>query len=184
MSLAVPFLAWRHPKPLGAQGRCIGARTDLPVDPRRLRRLARRIHREALRQGGPRLVCTSSLRRCRDVGRLLRRRWGWRHMVMPELLEADFGGWDGRAWADIPQAEVDAWVADFAGHAPGGGEPLRQVLARVAAWAPPAPGCVVVGHGGWMLARRWIGQHGPDRPPCSAAQWPHPPAYGACWPLR
>ena len=30
---------WRHPKPVGAAGLCLG-RTDLPVDPRKARRLA------------------------------------------------------------------------------------------------------------------------------------------------
>ena len=30
---------WRHPRPTGHEGRCIG-RTDVPVDPRKARRLA------------------------------------------------------------------------------------------------------------------------------------------------
>ena len=75
--------AWRHPRPRGVAGRCIG-RTDVAVDPRKARRLARRIHREALRevahgqaapgliapgliapgQAAPRVVCCSPLRRC------------------------------------------------------------------------------------------------------------------------
>ena len=31
--------AWRHPAPKGAAGRCIGARTDLPVDRRKAAQL-------------------------------------------------------------------------------------------------------------------------------------------------
>ncbi len=77
--------AWRHPRPRGVAGRCIG-RTDVAVDPRKARRLARRIHREALRevaqgqaapgltaqvQPAPSVVCCSPLRRCRDVARHL-----------------------------------------------------------------------------------------------------------------
>lgn len=175
--------AWRHPRPRGVAGRCIG-RTDVAVDPRKARRLARRIHREALRdtaqaQPTPRVVCCSPLRRCRDVARHLRR-LGWRVVVDAALLEADFGHWDGRAWADIPRHEVDAWVADFADHAPGGGESLRQVLARAAAWTPPEPGATVVAHAGWMLARQWWRLHGAAAIP-SAGQWPSAPRYGSRW---
>lgn len=195
---AAEVCAWRHPRPRGVAGRCIG-RTDVAVDPRKARRLARRIHREALRgvaqgqaapgliaqglispvQPAPRVVCCSPLRRCRDVARHLRR-LGWRVVVDAALLEASFGHWDGKAWADIPRHEVDAWVADFADHAPGGGESLRQLLARAAAWAPPVPGATVVAHAGWMLARQWWRQHGPAAIP-SAGQWPPAPRYGCRW---
>lgn len=173
------FIAWRHPRPTGHLGRCIG-RTDLPIDPRKARRLARRIHRHAHRQGLPHLVCTSSLQRCRAVGRHLRR-LGWRHVVDDALLEADFGAWDGQAWAHIAREAIDAWVADFLHHRPGGGESLQQVLTRAAAWLPPEPGATVVGHAGWMLARRWLQTHGLDRPPAQASQWPKPPAHGEAW---
>jgi len=173
------FIAWRHPRPIGHLGRCIG-RTDLPIDPRKARRLARRIHRHAHRQGLPHLVCTSSLQRCRAVGRHLRR-LGWRHVVDDALLEADFGTWQGQAWAHIARGAVDAWVADFLHHRPGGGESLQQVLTRAAAWQPPEPGATVVGHAGWMLARRWLQTHGLGRPPTQASQWPKPPAHGEAW---
>jgi len=99
------------------------------------------------------------------------------------LLEMHFGAWEGRAWALIPHAEVDAWVAHFADHAPGGGESLRQVLQRAAAWQAPVPGCTVVAHAGWMLARRWVHEHGQGTVPADAGQWPAPPAYGVCWRL-
>jgi alpha-ribazole phosphatase len=169
-------LVWRHPRPQGHHGRCIG-RTDLRVDPRKARRLARRIDAHARQHGLPRWVVTSPLRRTAAVGRALRR-LGWCHVVDEALLEADFGAWDGQAWSDIPVSEVDAWVADFADHAPGGGESLRAVMRRAAVWSAPVPGATVVGHAGWMLARQWVVQHGLDRLP-QAAEWPAPPAYGA-----
>lgn len=179
--MAEPTLwAWRHPRPEGATGRCVGAGTDLPVHWRRAKRLARRIQRQARRAGLPHCVHTSPLRRCADVGRWLRR-WGWRHVQDPALLELDFGSWDGRCWPDIGQAAVEAWVADFAAHRPGGGESLQQLLHRAAAWtpSPAAPGAIVVTHGGWMLARRWdVHQALPV-----AATWPRSPAYGALWRL-
>jgi len=170
---------WRHPRALGAGGRCIG-RTDVPVDRRRAKRLAHRIRALARRQGLPRIVITSPLQRCRDVGRWLRR-YGWQHRVEPALAEMDFGAWDGRRWADIPPAEVDAWCQDFLHHAPGVGESLHAFFTRVQAWTPPAPGVCIVGHAGWMLARRWLATGEPW--PTQAAQWPSSPPHGAQWTL-
>jgi alpha-ribazole phosphatase len=166
--------AFRHPRPAGAEGRCIGARTDLPVDRRRAKRLAHRIRRLARLEGLPRVVATSPLRRCADVGRWLRR-WGWRHRIDADLREADFGAWDGQPWACIAREEVDAWCAHFMGHAPGGGEPLAEFMARAARWQPTGA-AVVVTHGGWLLARRWPIDH-PGEPP-TAARWPAAPRYG------
>jgi alpha-ribazole phosphatase len=170
---------WRHPRALGTAGRCIG-HIDVPVDPRRAKRLAHRVRAQARRLGLPRVVLTSPLQRCHAVGCWLRR-WGWSHRMDPALIEADFGAWDGRRWADIAQADVDAWCADFLHHAPGGGESLHTFIQRVQAWqAPETPVCIV-GHAGWMLARRLLttGQAWPVR----ADQWPAPPAHGTRWTL-
>lgn len=172
--------AWRHPRPRGAEGHCIG-RTDLAVDRRKARRLARRIHTAACREGLPRVVFTSPLRRCAEVGRCLRR-LGWRHCIDPALAEADFGRWDGRRWADIARADIDRWCADFASHAPGGGEPLRTFMQRAGAWQPGGTAAVVVAHAGWMLTRQWL-QARSASPPL-AADWPAPPTYGERWLLR
>jgi len=176
MSEAV-LLAWRHPRPEGAAGRCIGAGTDLPVHWRRAKRLARRIQQQARREHLPHCVHTSPLRRCADVGRWLRR-WGWCHLQDAALLELDFGAWEGQPWSSVDKAELDAWVDDFAAHRPGGGESLLQLLQRAAGWVSgSSPFAIVVTHGGWMLARRW----GSDQALPAAAEWPRPPAYGALW---
>lgn len=166
--------AWRHPRAIGAKGRCIG-RTDLPVDPRRAKRLAHRIRRLARRHGLPRSVITSPLARCRDVGRWLAR-WGWRHEVSAALSELDFGTWDGLRWAEVPLAAFTAWEHDFARHRPGGqGEAVAALLARVRRFDPGATRCIVT-HGGWLSAAAWLADAG-DAPPASA-QWPAPPAPG------
>ncbi|HSV70325.1 MAG TPA: histidine phosphatase family protein [Methylibium sp.] len=168
--------AWRHPRPRGAEGRCIG-RTDLPVDRRRAKRLARRIQRVARRHGLGRVVHTSPLRRCRDVGRWLRA-WGWTHHIDDRLLEASFGRWEGRPWSDIPRAEIDAWCGAFVDRAPSDGEPLSALLQRARTWAPreiTGPHCVVVAHAGWMSARHWLRTRG-ETPP-RAEDWPAPPGY-------
>lgn len=165
--------AWRHPRAQGAEGRCIG-RTDLPVDPRRAKRLAHRVRAWARRHGLPRVVVTSPLQRGRAVGAWLAR-WGWRHRVDPALGELDFGRWDGQPWADVPQAEIDAWCADFARHAPGGGEPLPALLQRVRRF-DPADARLLVTHGGWLSAAQWLHEHGPAAP--AAERWPAAPGHG------
>lgn len=172
--------AWRHPRPERVAGRCIG-RTDVTVPARRAKRLARRIQQAARRHGLAKVVHTSPLQRCALVGQYLRR-WGWTHVRDPALLELDFGTWDGLPWSGIPQAHVDQWCDAFATHAPGGGEALQSLLARAADWKPSIDQAVLVGHAGWMLARRWAHQH-PQQAPQQAAQWPAPPAYGTLWRL-
>ncbi len=169
---------WRHPRPEGAAGRCIGSRSDLPVDPRRAKRLAHRIRRTARRHGLPQVIATSPLRRCADVGRWLRR-WGWRHHIDARLAELDFGAWDGQFWSDIQFVEVTAWEADFLGHAPGGGESLAALRQRQAEWlgaVGDAPARLVVGHAGWINALRT--RH---HPALKSADWPRPLRYGQCW---
>jgi len=171
---------WRHPKPVGAAGRCIG-QTDLPVDPRRAKRLAHRIRQTARREGLPRAVATSPLRRGADVGRWLRR-WGWRHQIDARLIELDFGAWDGRRWSTIAHAEVLAWEQDFLHHAPGGGESLQQLHARLsdalaavqAGYLPP----LMVGHAGWITL---LGcRDAVVRGTLTSADWPPPPRHGQC----
>lgn len=170
---------WRHPRPEGVAGRCIGAGSDVPVHWRRSKRLARRIQAQARRERLPHRVWTSPLRRCADVGRWLRQ-WGWEHRQDTALLELDFGHWEGQTWAAIGAEAVEAWVQNFAGYAPGGGEPLAALLERAAAWRA-MQGSLVVSHGGWMLARRWRQEQGQALP--SAQAWPPAPRYGECWRL-
>lgn len=168
---------WRHPKAKQSEGRCIG-RTDLDVDARRVRRLARRIRRQALRHGLPQIVITSPLQRCQAVGRYLRR-LGWVHHIDAALVEMDFGLWDGLPWDAISRNEIDTWCANFLSYHPGGGESLDNMFNRVAAWRIPETARIIVGHGGWMLVRQWLGS-GRSRP-IRADDWPSAPGYGTCW---
>lgn len=163
--------AWRHPRAIGAEGRCIG-RTDLAVDPRRAKRLAHRIRALARRQQLPRTVITSPLQRSRAVGRWLAR-WGWQHRVDPALAEMDFGAWDGRPWRDIAWDAIRAWEEDFLDHAPGGGESLRMLRGRVRAVLAEGGPCLAVGHAGWMNALRTRHLVQPR-----ATDWPAPLGHG------
>lgn len=165
------FTIWRHPKPLGAQDRCIGARTDLPVDARKAKRLAHRIRAHARRHGLAREVVTSPLARAAEVGRWLRR-WGFRWRVDAALTELDFGAWDGRRWRDIPRAEFERWMSDFCGFSFDGGEPLSKLLMRARHWQPPEGCSLGVGHAGWISAWGWRATEAP-----TARCWPRPLAY-------
>jgi len=170
---------WRHPRAAACEGRCIGT-TDVPVDRRKTKRLARRVQRAARIGGLPRVVFTSGLQRSAGVGRWLRR-WGWVHRIDTALTELDFGDWEGRSWVSIERAEVDTWCADFSRVAPGGGESLRTMFQRAASWHAAEP-AVVIGHAGWMLARRWL-QEGREWP-TTAAEWPASPRHGELWRLQ
>jgi alpha-ribazole phosphatase len=167
------FIIWRHPRPRGAEGRCIGGRTDLPVDPRKSKRLAHRIRAYARRHGLPREVVTSPLCRAADVGRWLKR-WGFRWLVDAALAELDFGRWEGRSWAEITRAEFDRWMTDFCGFDFETGESLNALLARAASWQPLC--ALVVGHAGWINARRWSQQCKSQSP--APHTWPAAGAYG------
>lgn len=166
---------WRHPKPQGAAGRCIG-RTDLPVDPRRAKRLAHCIQSVARREQLPHEVWTSPLARGRDVGLWLARQ-GFRLRVDARLAELDFGRWDGLRWSGIAHEDVAMWEADFLHHPPGGGESLAGLMQRVRAFlqehAVPGGALLVVGHAGWMQAAASL-----QGPAPTAATWPQAPGYG------
>lgn len=171
------MIVWRHPRPVGVAGRCIG-RTDVAVDRRKAKRLAHRIRRRAQRESWPRVVWTSPLQRSADVGRWLAR-WGWQHRVDTRLSELDFGEWDGQAWDSIGEAEVAAWTAAFATHAPGGGESVTQLMARCETFLSEhgQQGACVVSHAGWINAALRVSAGLPV--PTLATQWPAALAYAA-----
>jgi alpha-ribazole phosphatase len=123
------------------------------------------------------VVWTSPLQRCSEVGRWLRR-WGWCHLVDIRLMELDFGRWEGQPWSQIAPAEVAAWEADFIDHAPGGGESLRTLMARVQRFVQEkADGqpLLIVAHAGWMQALQWQIEEA-DLP--TADRWPKAPRHG------
>ncbi|MEW5880178.1 MAG: histidine phosphatase family protein [Pseudomonadota bacterium] len=167
---------WRHPRLRGADGLCIGA-LDWPVDPRRARRLARRIARHAAAAGIAREIATSPLARCRAVARHLRT-LGWRMRVDERLRELDFGRWHARRWSEIPPSQIAAWEADFLHYRPGGGESLASLRARLldyvaAATSGDAPPLAIT-HAGCIAALATLHLDRPD-----AAHWPAAPPPGA-----
>ena len=182
----------RHAPVLAPTGLCYG-QLDLPADPDATARCAERLA-EAL---PPRTVLRhSTLQRCELLAQAVQAlRPDLALKPDPRLRELDFGAWEGQTWAALPRAEVDAWAAQLATYAPGGGERLMDMLARVGAalqesfresekGAGSACDRVWIAHAGvarcvqWLLGERARAGHAP----CSA-HWPlQAPAPGA-WAL-
>jgi len=78
-------------------------------------------------------VHSSPLSRCASLAIALAP--GRAAVITPDLLELDFGSWEGRAWDAVPRAELDAWASDPWTYAPGGGESARSASLRFQAWA-------------------------------------------------
>lgn len=183
----------RHAPVLAPPGICYG-QLDLPVGLEATARCAEQLA-SAVPRALPRslVVRHSTLQRCELLAQAA-------YALRPDftlkpdarLRELDFGAWEGLAWEALPRAELDTWAAQLATYAPGGGERLVDMLARVgaalqedSAVAGETESDVVwIAHAGvarcvqWLLGER--GQRGDA--PCSA-HWPvHAPAPGA-WAL-
>jgi broad specificity phosphatase PhoE len=89
-------------------------------------------------------VFTSPLRRAHDTAAEIARAHGLDVEIDERLVELDYGEWDGRALADVPAHDWEAWRADPQ-FAPPGGERLVDVTARVAAFSTAVgePGLVI-----------------------------------------
>lgn len=122
----------RHPRPEVVKGLCYG-RLDVPAQPEDTERAAQTLARR-LPEG---LVLRSSPRqRCLALALRL-------HALRPDLVlqppeawlaEMDLGDWEGRLWAELPEAELTAWTEDFGHYQAGGtGESVGAFLARIEA---------------------------------------------------
>lgn len=90
---------------------------------------------QLLAEHGPfQAVFTSPRQRCRELADAI----SAQTTVEPRLAELDFGAWEGRRWAEIPKADIDDWVEKILQYAPGGGESLQALAARVTPWLEQA----------------------------------------------
>jgi alpha-ribazole phosphatase len=122
----------RHAQPLIGAGICYGA-LDVAADAALTTAAAKSL---AATLPANTLCRVSPLRRCQQLGAALA-------LIRPDLViksstctdarlaEMDFGHFEGQPWANIPQAAVDAWTADFGNHRFGGKESANEVLQRV-----------------------------------------------------
>jgi alpha-ribazole phosphatase len=141
----------RHPQPIGAQGRCYG-RKDLAVE-----RVALAAAAAAIRTQIPPAVLraatffSSPLSRCLELARDLAH--PGEPIVCDDLVELDFGAWEGKSWEAVPRDELNAWAADVWGYRPGGGESAAMAADRWRRWSQalrhrPADAVLAVTHAG------------------------------------
>lgn len=166
----------RHAQPLVPPGVCYGA-LDVPADAQATQACAERLA-QALPQAA--LVRCSPLQRCEQLRKiLLGLRPDLASKTDPRLAEMAFGSWEGQAWDAIGQPAIDAWVANFGHHRPGGGESAHAVLQRVGAALQDtqADNGVWLTHAGVIRAANlWLAG---VRDVPNAAAWPaHAPAFG------
>jgi alpha-ribazole phosphatase len=120
----------RHAQPLVDAGICYG-RLDVAADAGATAQSARQL--AAHLPAGSRVV-SSPLQRCEQLAHALYAlRPDLAYKTDQRLQEMDFGQWEGRAWQEIGQAELQAWTTDFANYTVGhDGESVTAFMARVA----------------------------------------------------
>jgi alpha-ribazole phosphatase len=127
----------RHPPPIGTDGLCYG-RLDVAVTPQAIEDAAdavlAQIPSETLE--GARIYCSPSSR-CVELARRIA---SPREPTPAEdLMEMNFGQWQGLAWDDVPREEIDAWAKDVWRYRPGGGESAEMVADRWQRWLAQLP---------------------------------------------
>ena len=162
----------RHAQPLIAPGVCYG-QLDVPADVDATAVCARALAK--ILPPGINVMC-SPLQRCEQLAHvLIGLQPDLSYRTDPRLKEMDFGQWEGQRWDDIGAQAIDAWVADFGRHRPGGGESVGQFMQRVAAaWDETASAAdtptLWITHAGVIRAATLL--HGDQCQIASAAQWP------------
>ena len=169
----------RHAQPLIAPGVCYG-RTDMAADDKATAAAALAMQQAWATEGlPPGTVWHSPLQRCELLSRTLKRLEP-NFILKPTtaLVEMDFGCWEGLRWDDIPRSDIDTWTADFWHYAPGGGESLACMMARVQAAMAAAreqaqtsgQPVLWIAHAGVAQCAHWLATRG-DRIP-TAKEWP------------
>ncbi len=127
-------LLLRHGEtPLSAERRFAG-RGDIPLTETGSRQAAAAARRLAAR-GGLDVIVSSPLRRARQTAAAVAGATGAPLETDDDLVETDFGGWEGMTFAEAAQhspAEMSAWLAS-ADAAPPGGESFATAGRRVTA---------------------------------------------------
>jgi alpha-ribazole phosphatase len=180
----------RHAQPLVAQGVCYGA-LDLAADSQATAQAAAALA-ASLPQGT--YVYCSVLQRCKLLAQcLLGLRPDLILKMAPDLVEMDFGAWEGQRWDDIAPAELKAWTDDFENYACGGsgesaGQFVRRVHRAVHNYTQHSTPTAWITHAGVIRAIAWIRQQGLTDLPVQplwpslglhAHAWPrHAPAFG------
>jgi alpha-ribazole phosphatase len=117
----------RHTPVKVATGTCYG-RTEVPLDKDAFARMLPDIHERLPLHA---VMLCSPLSRCLLLADSLQELApGRRTVVEPNLIEHDFGAWEGRLWSDISREEIDAWAADYLNYVPPDGESVATMSER------------------------------------------------------
>ena len=175
----------RHARPLIDAGVCYG-RLDVAADAALTAQAAKNFSTQLSADA---VLRHSPLQRCELLARsliALEPNLALNSCADARLQEMDFGAWEGQPWEQIPRADIDAWAADLANYAPGGGEPLAAMLQHVKkalqdSWAADSQhgqrDVVWVTHAGVIRCVQWLLQRGHHLP--SSADWTLPaPGFG------
>ena len=74
------------------------------------------------------IVYSSPLKRCTQLAKTIKTR---EFAVDNDLMEVNFGNWEGKTWDEIPHSESKPWMDDFINVCPPNGESLTQMQQRV-----------------------------------------------------
>jgi alpha-ribazole phosphatase len=127
----------RHPQPVHVDGLCYG-RLDVAVTEQAIATAAEAVRAQIPGEtlGCARIYCSPSLRCLRLAERIASPR---EPMPAEDLMEMNFGQWQGLAWDAVPRQQLDAWAKDVWGYRPGGGESAEMVAARWQRWLSQLP---------------------------------------------
>lgn len=120
----------RHPQPEIAPKICYGA-SDLPLQEGALADCLQELQENLPCAPEQVQIFSSPLQRAAHLAQALALSWGQSVRYVDALRELDFGEWELCAWEHIERAAIDAWALDPCNYAPGGGESLLQMTARV-----------------------------------------------------
>lgn len=142
------ILMIRHPSVNCPEGTCYG-QSDIPLAQNHVEEI------EHLRSRLPEMtgftIYTSPLQRCQMLAEAIAP-----HGVIrdDDLMELDFGDWEGRKWSELPVDEVHAWSEDFVHIAPPGGETCEAMMERCKRFwdklIQRGEDAIVVSHTGWI----------------------------------
>jgi alpha-ribazole phosphatase len=77
-------------------------------------------------------IYTSPLSRCATLASALAE--SRTAVVADELIEMDFGSWEGMPWESVPRDELNGWAQNIWSYRPGGGENAKTLAARWQRW--------------------------------------------------
>ncbi|WP_326556564.1 bifunctional RNase H/acid phosphatase [Micromonospora sp. NBC_01796] len=133
-STATRLLLVRHGETERTAERRYSGRGDVPLSERGLAQARATAARVAGLAPSAAVVVSSPLSRCTATAAIIAEQLGGKPVgIEPDLIECDFGRWEGHTFAEVQErwpGEMDAWLASPA-VAPPGGESFRAVTGRV-----------------------------------------------------